>query len=413
MPRSVGAYIEGRRKAAGLSRRALAEAVGVAPAEVAFWEREGRLPDRGVIGRVAAALGVSTDLLFLHAGWVPPDRVGAVEAALRGEAPAPDVAAPSPAPAPRPYLETALGILYQGDCLEVMRALPDRSVDCVFADPPFNLAKDYGGGVDDDLDGADYLTWSQRWIDEAVRLLKDGGAFFLYNLPRWNVHLAAHLDRFLAFRHWIAVDIKFSLPIPGRLYPSHYALLYFVKGARPARFDPPRLPLAACRHCGGELRDYGGYKDKMNPLGVNLTDVWYDIPPVRHRRYKNRRANELPLKMLDRVLDIATAEGDVILDPFGGSGTTFAAAELRGRRWIGIEKGDCAPIGERLSSLDGERRRLAGLRAELNTLFTAPTLALRERFGHDTSRYRLPPDLETGGESAASEEASPGTGSDD
>jgi len=399
MPRSIGAFIKRQREAAGLSRRALAQAAGVSSDEVAWWEKEGRLPDMGVIGRVASALGVSQDVLFLNAGWVPPDRLEHIAAALDGtghdDASQPRPTAASDTHKPEPVFTTPLGELYQGDCIQVMQQLPDRSVDCIFADPPFNLDKNYGGSVDDNLDCADYLTWSFRWIDEAVRLLKEGGAFFLYNIPKWSIHLAAHLDRLLQFRHWIAVDIKFSLPIQGRLYPSHYSLLYFVKGKRPSQFGPSRLPLQACRHCGGELRDYGGYKDKMNPQGVNLTDVWYDIPPVRHRRYKNRGANELALKMLDRVLDIATVEGDVVFDPFGGSGTTFAAAELRGRRWLGVELGDCQPIVDRLSDLDAERQQLLGIRSEINTLFTADTLALRAKFGHDTSRYRLLPELET------------------
>ncbi len=289
-------------------------------------------------------------------------------------------------------LTTALGTLHHADCLDVLPTLGSGSVDCIFADPPFNLGKDYGKRIDDARTEGDYVAWCRRWIDELVRVLAEGGALFLYNLPKWNIELAPYLARSLTFKHWIAVDIKFSLPIQGRLYPSHYSLLYFVKGKRARHFSPPRLPLPACRHCGGELKDYGGYKDRMNPRGVNLTDVWTDIPPVRHRRYKNRGANELSLKMLDRVLDIATQPGDFVLDPFGGSGTTFAACELMGRRWIGTEIGDCEPIARRLADLDDEREQLARIRVGINTLFTDETLKLRDRHGHDTSRYRLDPD---------------------
>jgi site-specific DNA-methyltransferase (adenine-specific) len=130
------------------------------------------------------------------------------------------------------------------------------------------------------------LEWCRRWIDEGVRVLRPGGSFFLYNLPRWNAILGT-------FRHWIAVEIKFGLPISGRLYPSHYGLLYYVKGKRPRRFAPPRLAMPTCRHCGGEIPGYGGYKAKMNPAGLNLSDVWSDIAPMRHSRFKNREANEL------------------------------------------------------------------------------------------------------------------------
>lgn len=289
---------------------------------------------------------------------------------------------------PEPRLTTELGQLFQADCLQWLPTLPPDSVDCVFADPPFNLGKHYDGAGDARTDD-DYLAWARRWLDELVRVLRPGGSLLVYNLPRWAVPLAAHLMPQLTFRHWIAVDIKFSLPIRGRLYPSHYALLYFVKGPRPRVFHPTRQPLQTCRHCGGEIKDYGGYKNRMNPRGVNLTDVWSDIPPVRHRKYKTRAANELSLKMLHRVLSMATDPGDLVLDPFGGSGTTFAAAELMGRPWLGCEIGDCGPVVERFADLSIDRAQLQAIERHSDVLFTEQALALRQAHGHDTSRYRV------------------------
>ena len=169
----------------------------------------------------------------------------------------------------------------------------------------------------------DYLDWCRGWINECCRLLKPGGALFLYNLPRWNIELGHHLNTLgLQFRHWITVSIKFGLPIAGRLYPAHYSLLYYTKG-KPKTFRKIRTPIETCRHCGGEIKDYGGHRDAMNDLGVNLMDVWTDIPPVRHGKFKspNRKANALSTKILDRVVEMSTVEGEVVLDPFGGSGT--------------------------------------------------------------------------------------------
>ncbi|MDA8331744.1 MAG: site-specific DNA-methyltransferase [Candidatus Dormibacteraeota bacterium] len=242
-----------------------------------------------------------------------------------------------------------LGTLYKGDCLELLPAVPDATVDLWFADPPFNLGKDYGSGVSDSLGEQEYLAWTEAWLLEGVRLLKPGGALFVFNLPRWNIE-AGHIltNAGLLFRHWIAIDIKYSLPIPGRLYPSHYSLLYYTKG-RPARFTRPRIAVPRCRHCGGDIKDYGGHRDKLHPDGLNLSDVWYDIPPVRHRTTKRRSANELSEKLLMRVLEIASRPGDLILDPFGGSGTTYAVAERMHRHWIGMELGDCDPIVRRLT----------------------------------------------------------------
>lgn len=244
---------------------------------------------------------------------------------------------------------TALGKLYRGDCLDLLPNLDSGSLDLVFADPPFNLRKHYAGNVRDDLADSEYMAWCGRWIRQCARLLRPGGAFFLWNLPKWNVvfgNVLAAED--LLFRHWIAVDIKYSLPIAGRLYPSHYSLLYYTKGM-PRVFHRPRVPVPVCRHCSRDIKDYGGHRNKLNPLGLNLTDVWSDIPPVRHRSTKTRHANELSPKLLKRVMEIATREGDLVLDPFGGSGTTYVVAEEMKRRWIGIELGDCQPIIDRFN----------------------------------------------------------------
>ena len=205
-----------------------------------------------------------------------------------------------------PILETPLGRLFEGDCLEVMRGLDAGSIDLAFADPPFNLEKEYTSKIDDSKADHDYLEWCRRWLDEMICVLKPGGSLFLWNLPKWNLPLGAYVGEKITFRHWISVDIKYSLPIASRLYPSHYGLLYFVKGKKPAIFHPDRLPVSCCRHCGRELRDYGGYKDKMNPRGVNLSDVWTDIPPVRHAKYKKRAANGLALKLMDRIVTMAS-----------------------------------------------------------------------------------------------------------
>ena len=266
--------------------------------------------------------------------------------------------------------ETEHGTLFQGDCLELMGRMEPGSVDVIFADPPFNLGKFYGDHYDDKTSEATYLEWSREWIAKGVELLSPGGAFFLYNIPKWNIHNGAVFAELgMDFRHWIAIDIKFGLPIQGKLYPSHYSLLYYTKG-RPRTFSRPRLPIDVCRHCGGDIKDYGGHRNKLHPDGINLSDVWNDIPPVRHKRTKNRGANELSEKLLERVLTIASKPGDRVLDPFGGSGTTYAVAERMHRKWTGVELGDVEPIIRRLDGTGndvalpnrgdaGRRRRLA------------------------------------------------------
>jgi len=251
-----------------------------------------------------------------------------------------------------PTLRTEFGSLWSGDCIELLPQFKSETVDTVFADPPFNLGKEYGARSNDNRD--DYLDWCKRWITECVRLLKPGGSFFTYNLPKWNIPIGNYLDECgLTFRHWIAVEISACLPIPGRLHPSHYSLLYYTKG-KPKTFRRIRTPIATCRHCGKELKDYGGHRDAMNPNGVNLKDVWTDVPPVRHKKFKSdaRKANALSTKLLDRVVEMSTHPCDMVFDPFGGSGTTFAVCERKGRHWMGIELDFADVIVERFESDD-------------------------------------------------------------
>ena len=285
----------------------------------------------------------------------------------------------SPASRLTPVLRTDWGQLYQGDCLDLLRSLPAESVDMAFADPPFNLGKDYGRGISDAMQADEYLRWSKSWLSEAVRVLVPGGSLFVFNLPRWLIDYGAYLNTAgMQFRHWIAMRMPKAYPRGKRLSPAHYGCLYYSKGGEPKTFNRVYVPIQTCRHCGGEIRDYGGHRKALNSRGINLMDVvdvpedvwadapepshhetdwtltedlWEDIPPVRHSRYKLRGANELAPIMLERLIGVATNPGEIVLDPFGGSGTTYFAAEKLERRWIGTELGDIEPAVRRLRDL--------------------------------------------------------------
>jgi site-specific DNA-methyltransferase (adenine-specific) len=237
------------------------------------------------------------------------------------------------------FYQSRYGALFHDDCLNILPGIKSNIIDTIFADPPFNLRKIYGENTNDSLSEAKYLAWSKTWIQECVRVLKPGGSLFIYNLPRWNIMYGSYLfDLGMLFRHWIAIAMSTSLPIPGRLYPSHYSLLYYTKG-KPNVFKRIRTPVELCRHCGKEIKDYGGHRKALNPNGVTLKDVWTDISPVRHWKFKDKRrgANALSTKLVSRVILMSTNVGDIVLDPFGGSGTTFDRCQNLGRFWIGVE----------------------------------------------------------------------------
>jgi len=248
----------------------------------------------------------------------------------------------------QPYLTTGHGALFQVDCLPFMKSLKSETFDCIFADPPFNIGKDYKNNYNDKVNQLQYLNWSSEWIHEGARLLKPGGAFFIYATPELAIKFANFLNESLTFRHWIALTMKGTFRRGNRLYPAHYALLYYTRG-NPKTFNKLRLPVATCRHCGKEIKDYGGHRNKLHPDGLNLTDFWDDTSPNRHKKYKVRDGvNELKHTIPERAIQISTNPDDLILDPFGGGGSTYQAAELLHRNWIGTELYDCHHIDTRL-----------------------------------------------------------------
>jgi len=218
-----------------------------------------------------------------------------------------------------------------------LRSLRNNIADVVFIDPPFNLGKTYGrrSPKKDRLSDTDYLAYMTQVLTRSCEILRPGGSLFLYHIPKWALLFSRSLDLHLRFRHWIAISMKNGFPAPGRLYPAHYALLHYTKGT-PASFVRPKIPPATCPHCKQEIRDYGGYRKFMTD-GVNLSDVWDDLSPVRHKKYKTRSANELPIEIPRRAMQMSGRQRGVLVDPFGGSGSTLLAASEYGMRYIGCD----------------------------------------------------------------------------
>lgn len=369
----------------GGSLSKFAKQSGVPAKKLKYYNENNIVPTGAELENVLSVANISELLLRLKMGRLDKDIIKAIQENAEMILPIIEAHKPSiesPMIECTLEFETNLGKLYRGDCYKLLKSMESDSIDLIFADPPFNLDKLYPSEINDSLRTEKYIHWCQEWIKECARVLKPGGSLFLWNLPKWNAALASYLEGMLTFRHWIGVDIKYSLPIQSRLYPSHYSLLYYVKGEKPNTFHPDRLAMDVCSKCYGELKDYGGYKDKMNPAGINITDIWTDIPPVRHAKYKRRKgSNELSLKLLDRIIEMASDEGDVIFDPFGGSGTTYMAAELKGRKWIGCEIGPSDIIQDRFSLIDEEREILDGYRESINSLFPDKIRIERERRG--------------------------------
>lgn len=237
--------------------------------------------------------------------------------------------------------------VYLGDCVafleRVKRLRPEGVFDLAFADPPYNLEKGYGA-YEDALAEEHYVQWCNAWLAEMAETLKPGGSLFVLNLPKWAVHHAAFLHRRLEFQHWVAWD---ALSDPrGKMMPAHYALLYYTKPggipvfnyagdnrrARPDAVLPPDSPKYCLRARCIQERKRAGDDEK-----VALSDVWFDIHRIKHKRDRDAHPCQLPEKLLERIIKLTTPPGGVVFDPFCGAGTTAIAAVKLGRRFVTVD----------------------------------------------------------------------------
>ena len=218
-----------------------------------------------------------------------------------------------------------------GDLIEIMRSMPDECLDLAFADPPYNLDKAYGK-YEDDRREREYVEWCDRWLEEYVRLLKPTGSLFVLNLPKWCIHHAAFLSTRLYLQHWIVWDAPGEPR--GKVFPAHYGILYYTKS--PDQFtsneQPKVYPPDFCfRNKCVPFREQ--WEHVMEPL----SDIWWDIHRIRHKRDRDEHPCQLPVKLPERIISLASNPGDVVFDGFAGTGSMLVAAKSLGRRYVGIE----------------------------------------------------------------------------
>ncbi|MFA7026295.1 MAG: site-specific DNA-methyltransferase, partial [Candidatus Cloacimonadaceae bacterium] len=136
--------------------------------------------------------------------------------------------------------------------------------------------------------------------------------------------------------HWIAWDAP-SSPMGKSLQPSHYGILFYTKQEKGSKLYELRYPHKRDRKTGFLQKDYGGKKDLLHPYGPLVSDVWTDIHRIKHNSKRDPHPCQLPVHLLDRLILMTTDEGDTVLDPFSGTGTTAISAKRLGRNYIGFE----------------------------------------------------------------------------
>lgn len=279
------------------------------------------------------------------------------------------------------YPQDYINKIINGDCLEVMKGIPDKSIDIVVTDPPYNIGKDF---ANENLTIIDYINWCDKWITECNRVLKFGGAFWLS--LGWQtvaeVKTVFNKQQNLRLKNWVVWYRQDGWKGDKGFGQSHEHILYFIKDNLTTelhksfidylnikRLDK-KLNLAninkhfgwatngggcASQYMGDKednflptqkhyqlLKEYLGLDNRFDdlPFGVkfNKSDVSDDVW-LKPKSEKNRLGHptQKPLDLFQRMIQVSSDENDLILDPFLGSGTTARACLNLKRNFIGIE----------------------------------------------------------------------------
>jgi site-specific DNA-methyltransferase (adenine-specific) len=240
--------------------------------------------------------------------------------------------------------------IHNEDCIAGMRKLADGSVDLAFADPPFNIGYDYDV-YDDRLKSEQYLDWSRQWMAEVARVLKPDGTFWLAIGDEYAAELKVLMQRELGLtcRSWVVWYYTFGVHCKAKFTRSHAHLFYMVKDPARCTFnvDAVRVPSARQLVYGDRRADPKGRVPDdtwiLRPQDVPDSfsaeeDTWY-FPRVCGT-FKERtgwHGCQMPEQLLGRVIRACSNEGELVLDPFGGSGTTLVVAKKLRRRFAGFE----------------------------------------------------------------------------
>lgn len=232
-----------------------------------------------------------------------------------------------------------LNQILHGDCLEILKSLPENSVDLIFADPPYNLQLQNDlyrpnmtkvDAVDDGWDKfdgfAEYDAFTREWLSASWRVLKDTGTIWVIGSYH-NIYRVGALMQDLGF--WILNDIVWTKNNPTPNF-------------RGVRFTNAHETIIWAQKKKGAKYTFNHQSMKALNDDLQMRSDWY-LPIVTGKKRlkvngKKAHSTQKPEALLYRVIMASSNPGDVVLDPFFGSGTTGAVAKKLGRNWIGIER---------------------------------------------------------------------------
>ncbi len=219
--------------------------------------------------------------------------------------------------------------LETGSCLDFLPRLPEGCADLVFADPPFGIGYKYDV-YDDRTDREAYLRFADRWLCEALRVLAPRGSFFLAIGDEFAAEYKVRLDALgLSMRNWIIWHYTFGPHQRMKFGRDHVHILYYTRPGLSFTFNADAIRVESARQRMGDKR--------ANPLGRVPGDVWTFSRLCGTFRERTKHPCQMPEAVLERIIRAASNPGDLVVDPFAGSGTTLAVAKRLRRKWYGCE----------------------------------------------------------------------------
>jgi site-specific DNA-methyltransferase (adenine-specific) len=222
-------------------------------------------------------------------------------------------------------------LIHHGDCLEVLKTIDADSVNLVFADPPYNIGIKYDRH-DDKMSPFEFSAWCWRWLAACREVLADDGSIWVL-INDEQVSMIEGSMRALAFtsRNWVIWYETFGVNCTTKFNRTKRHLLYMVKDPKRFTFNREAVTVPSAR-----LAKYGD--KRANLAGKVMDDVW-TIPRVcgTFRERVKGVPTQLPLELLRRIVGCSSNPGDLVVDPFCGSGTTPVVCQELGRRFIGSE----------------------------------------------------------------------------
>lgn len=261
---------------------------------------------------------------------------------------------------PQPYFRTDYGSLYNMDAIEFLKSLEADSIDLIFADPPYNIKK---AEWDTFQSQKQYVEWSMIWIKEAQRVLSPHGSLYICGFSEILADIKWSASHLFKGCKWLIWHYRNKANLGYDWGRSHESILHFRKSTRfifnvdEVRVSYNKHTLKYPKRPQAESSQYNNgngrkYIWEPNPLGAKPKDV-FEIPTLSNGSWeKTNHETQKPVELVKKCILASSNPGQLVVDPFGGSGTTYAVAEAFQRKWLGSEiSGDyCQTIKERISN---------------------------------------------------------------